>query len=143
MTKAAANALRKRLRAITAFLPEFEKPGFVFGQLGPIKTAEGALTIPVYMFSDAANAFMKAAYDAGWVVEPFNWPEWMGTPEAEQLRDDPAAIARADVDQLAKLLTVLLRQERFCDGSLGDAFESGLLTSILRRAAAIEAELPA
>jgi len=64
----------------------------------------------------------------------FNWIE---TPEVMELRDSPDAIAQATTEQLSHLLTVLIRQERFCEGSLESAFGSGLLTGIVRRAATI------
>ena len=38
--------------------------------------------------------------------------------EAMRLRDDPQALAAASAEQLAKLLTVLIRQDRFVEGRL-------------------------
>ena len=70
----------------------------------------------------------------GWVLN-FAWPAWKQTDEAISLRDDAAALAAATPEQLARLLTVLIRQDRFVEGALGSAYESGLLTSIVRRAA--------
>ena len=52
-----------------------------------------------------------------------------------QLRDDPAALQSATPEQLGRLLTVLIRQDRFIDGSLAGAFESAFLLEILRRVA--------
>jgi hypothetical protein len=40
-------------------------------------------------------------------------------------------------DQLAKVLTVLIRQDRFDEGALQSAFDMGLLTAIIRRAEAL------
>ena len=37
------------------------------------------------------------------------------------------------MQQLQKLLTALIRQDRFVTGALAGAFESGLLTAIVRR----------
>jgi Family of unknown function (DUF6508) len=73
--------------------------------------------------------------------EKFDWPQWKGTAEAKQLRDDPDVLARATPEQLAKLLTVCIRQDRFSEGTLQAAFETGLLTRILQRAKAILAEI--
>ena len=64
----------------------------------------------------------------------------MGTPEALTLRDSPASLAKATPDQLSHLLTVLIRQDRFAEGSLVASYESGLLTGILRRAAVLAGE---
>src|SRR5438552_1870522 len=85
-----------------------------------------------------ADAFVQAAYDFGWVErEKFDWPKWKDTGEAKQLRDDSVALAKATPEQLAKLLTVCIRQDRFAEGTLQAAFETGLLTRILQRAKAI------
>jgi ABC-type nitrate/sulfonate/bicarbonate transport system substrate-binding protein len=43
-------------------------------------------------------------------------------------------LSKAQPDQLAKLLTALIRGDRLCEGMLAGAFESGLLPAILQRA---------
>jgi hypothetical protein len=59
---------------------------------------------------------------------------WMETAEGKSLRDDRAALADATPDQLQHLLTAIIRAERFSDGSLEWAFQSGLMAAIARRA---------
>ena len=49
------------------------------------------------------------------------------------MRQDPEVLAAA-LDQLAKLITVLVRQERFAEVSLMGAFGGGLVLGIVRRA---------
>ncbi len=134
--------LHERLERLAAFLPIFEAPGFQFGKWDDTKTSKpGVFLMPFYMMSPEASAFCDALRDSGWMIPGFDWPAWMGTPEAERLRDDPEALARATPDQLARFLTVLIRQERFSEGGLGGCFESGLLTRILRRAEVLRSEL--
>ncbi|WAI02049.1 DUF6508 domain-containing protein [Methanogenium organophilum] len=98
------------------------------------------MTMPDFCFSDDADAFVRMAYTHGWVNTDFNGPDWVHTAEAEGLRDDPRCMACATPDQLSRLLTVVIRQERFCEGALESAFESGLLTAICHRAAQLESE---
>ncbi len=129
--------LQQRLRELAAFLPQFEQPGFCFGDWD---YPEGS-SLPWYSFSRVTNEYIEAAYDLEWVRLDFDWPTWMETPEAIQLRDDAGALSRATPEQLSRLLTVLIRQDRYCDGALADAFESGLLTAICRRAAQLESEI--
>lgn len=128
--------LQQRLRGLAAFLPQFEQPGFCFGHWD---TPEGAC-IPWYSLSRVASEFIHAAYDLGWVRLDFDWVRWKQTPEAIQLRDDAQTLDRATPEQLSWLLTVVICQDRYCDGELADAFESGLLTAICRRAAQLESE---
>ena len=47
---------------------------------------------------------------------------------------DPTRVASASADDLARLLTTLVRGDRFADGTLAHAHESGLLRAIARRA---------
>lgn len=141
MTLTNAPPLRQRLHGLAAFLPLFEHPDFSFGHWNdPKEPSPGVMTMPYFCFSGNAEAFIRAAYDLGWVRTDFNWPEWAHTPKAETLRDNPRCMARATPDQLSRLLTVVIRQERFCEGALESAFTSGLLTAICRRAAHLESE---
>lgn len=134
--------LRDRLAGLAAFLPVFQAAGFEFGRWGGgEKTAGGAIQMPYYVVSDGAEAFVRAAYDLGWVLADFDWPAWKETPGANKLRDDPVAIGNATPEQLAQLLTVCIRQDRFVEGGLAGAFESGLLIAIVARAEALSCEI--
>lgn len=62
---------------------------------------------------------------------------WRNHGRRISLRDDQAPLARATPEQLARFLTVVIRQDRFVEGALLTAFESGLILRIVRRAAAI------
>lgn len=53
------------------------------------------------------------------------------------MRSDPSTIAVADVDQLAHLLTTLIRGDRFNEGLLASAFDDGTLLAIARRMAVL------
>lgn len=130
--------LHDRLRSLASFLPAFESAAFEFGRWNNAESADqGVLTLPFFALSEAGEAFVKTAYDAGWVEPDFDWGTWSDTQEARSLRDDPASLAGATPEQLAHLLTVLIRQDRFVEGSLLASYESGLLTGILRRAASL------
>ena len=50
-------------------------------------------------------------------------------------------MASASPEQLAHLLTRLVRQDRFSDGTLARAYTDGLLTRIVRRVARLLQEL--
>jgi len=109
----------KQLKAIADFFPDF-------------KDGKGLASL---------DQCVQAAYANNWVRSDINWTEWKQTPEAEKLRDDPTALAHASQHELACLLTTLIRQERFCEGSLASAYASGLLTGILQRADSILDEI--
>src|SRR5262249_11405513 len=99
------------------------------------------MILPYFSLSEVAWSFEQTAYDLGWVMRDFDWPTWKQTSEAQTLRDDSQALAQATPEQLARLLTVGIRQDRLCEGTLGAACESVLLTRILERAAVILREI--
>lgn len=133
--------LRERLNGLAPFLPALEDPNFEMGTWSAARSSEsGVLTLPSFTLNPTASSFIEAVYNSGWVIGNFDWPAWKATPEATQLRDDPETLAKASPEQIAQLLTVLVRQERFCEGSLESAHKSGLLTSIVRRAVALLSE---
>ena len=124
MTPEADQPPAPRLDAIVAFLPVFEVPDFSVGSIKPLMHFD---------YSEHAARFVETAYEDGWVTPTVDWTSWIETEEARRLRDDRTAIEAATVQQLQKLLTALIRQDRFVTGALAGAFESGLLTAIVRR----------
>lgn len=129
--------LRARLRGMACFVPVFTKPGFQFGTWDhPEPRTSGIHVLPFCCLSDAGQEFYKAVYRLGWVTQ-FQWSEWMQTPEGRELTGSPSRIAEATPDQLAKVITAYVRGDRFTEGLLCSAFESGLLTAIVRRAEAL------
>jgi hypothetical protein len=122
---------RETLLRIAAFGEVFDAPGFTFGEWEPSrKTVDGAWTMPYYMFSSSAREFLATL-----VVDPsVDWPAWASTEEAGRLRE-PAAIATASPELLVKLMTWIVRSDRFSEGSIAGAYESGVLRAIIARAA--------
>ena len=54
-----------------------------------------------------------------------------GIAGGKRFISDVAAVARATPDDLAKLLTVIIRGDRFSEGEIAGAFKSGISGSIL------------
>ncbi len=127
--------MKDRLEALAEFLPIFETPDFEFGRF-----VDEPGTFGYYSFSEDAYRFIDVCYEMKWVNLSFDWGAWKESPEALQLRDDPPALESATLEQLQKLLTVLIRQDRFVEGALATGFESGLLVRILRRVAVFAEE---
>lgn len=126
------------LRELIQFLPALESPDFKAGEMAGMDQVEpGVWSMPYANYGAVATAFADAAYKHDWVIIGFEWSEWMRTEEAIGLRDDGDKLAAASAEQLARLLTVVIRQDRFVEGALLEAFESGLLLRVARRAAAL------
>ena len=138
-----SSAAAVRLERLAAFAPNFRDPGAVFGNHPP-DTGTGTRDDPIrlnsFELSEFGTRFFSMVYDAGWIIRGFDWPAWIRTEEG-RLATDRAALGTATCDQLAKLLTAVVRQDRFYDGALEDAFESGLLRAIAERAEVLASEI--
>jgi hypothetical protein len=118
------------LATLGRWLPELESGDFDFGRWeGGRRLPDGTTPMPYFTFSSKALQLLRDM-----PVEVFDWPAWMRTDEARALIADHAHIAAATPEQLVKLCTSLLRSDRFNEGQLAWAFESGLLVEIVRRA---------
>ncbi len=128
---------RDRLLALAAFEPVLTAPGFTIGHWVTTEPdANGVRHMPWFEYSPAADELRRIAASNGWVV-PFDWMAWVATPDAQRLIADPGLVANASADDLVKLLTAIIRGDRFSEGELAGAYESGMLLAIVRRAAVL------
>jgi hypothetical protein len=97
----------------------------------------GVHSLGWFEFGPVGEAWRAAVGAGGWVVTGFDWRSWLATPEGRSLRDDPDAVAGATPEHLERLLTAIVRSDRFVEGSIEGSFESGLLARISHRAAAL------
>jgi hypothetical protein len=93
------------------------------------------ITLPGFEFTPSAESFHQYCYENGWILKDFAWPAWSKSPAGARLLEDPELIASADVKTLSRLLTVILRSERFTEGAIAGYWFRGTIPAILRRAA--------
>jgi hypothetical protein len=93
----------------------------------------GVRQMPWFDLSEGAQAFLQAAYDHGWVRPSIHWMRWSETERGQALLARPDLIAGATEDEVAAVLTTLIRAERFGDGTLLGAVERGLLRAVVAR----------
>ena len=129
--------MRERLQPLADLLPILESPDADFGHWEAPPPVDGVFHMPYFTFGPTADAFMAAVGRGGWIVVGFDWMTWLQTEEGQSLRDRPEAVAAASADDLAKLITAIVRSDRFVEGSIVGAFESGLLARIARQAAVL------
>jgi hypothetical protein len=129
--------LTGRLRALADVLPMLEAPDADFGHWELPPPRDGVHSLGWFEFGPTAEAWRAAVAQGDWIVGGFDWQRWLTGDEGRSLHDDPAAIASATPDQLARLLTAIVRSDRFVEGSIAGAFESGVLAGISRRASAL------
>lgn len=123
-----------QLNGLAALLPAFEAPDAELGKWeGGQEEQRGSFVMPWFSPSELTTEFLEVAYRDGWVRPDLDWPEWAQTPEAQRLRGDRWALEQATVLDVARLLTFVIRADRFVEGTLAEALESGLVTAVLRR----------
>jgi hypothetical protein len=130
----------ERLASLADLVPMLEAADADFGHWGAPPPVDGVGHMPYFAFGPASEEWRAAVGRGSWIVMGFDWMTWLDTEEGQALRDRPEALAAATSDDLAKLLTAIVRSDRFVEGSIAGAFESGLLARIARRAAALRAE---
>ncbi|MVU82060.1 hypothetical protein GPX89_33075 [Nocardia sp. ET3-3] len=91
-------------------------------------TPNGALCMPYAVYSDTVNDVRRALTEVKVNVD-FDWRNWDGIQRYEQGED----LAEAPVAEACRLLTMLTRAERFCDGTIGHALRTGTLQAALLR----------
>lgn len=114
------------VEAILRFLPIFDQEGYVFGEVIAEKGQ-----FPFASLSKDSMEFIRAAYDNNWVV-PFDWGNWKDSEEGRHFQTVDA-LQEADTEILQKILTTIIRQDRFVEGLMLDLLEQGYVTAILRK----------
>ena len=94
--------------------------------------------IPTVVFNDkqcfrqeheSIGRFVELVYEDDWIIG-FDWTSW---DEGREIAADLTRVATADMLTIRKLIAALVRNERFCEGALQDAYERGLITAIILR----------
>lgn len=122
---------------LAAYQVIFADPSFSLGAWAPMKKKRGDSVFPHFDFNEVAHRFQDDVYKGGW-VRCNNWPDWLAS-EGKAFFKSPASIAEASVDQIANILTVCMRRERFVDGAMQSALEAGVLLQVVRRIGALAA----
>ena len=100
-----------------------------FGEMaGGEKIEENVSTFPYWKWSDITTEFNKTVHDMKLIVS-FDWPDW--EEGSKLLRDHKQTFQDLDEITLCKLMTVIVRADRFSDGTLVGALEDGTISKIL------------
>ena len=126
-----------RLRALADLVPILEAPDADFGHWELPAPVDGVHSFGWFEFGPTAEAWRAGVGRGGWVIHGFDWRTWLETDEGRALHEQPETVSTATTEHLATLLTAIVRSDRFVEGSIEGAFDSGLLARIARRAAAL------
>ncbi|MGY1651187.1 DUF6508 domain-containing protein [Geodermatophilus sp. SYSU D01119] len=122
---AAPPGTRAELAAAVAAVEE--APGPLVEWRGGERQADGAITVPWAQYAPLVSALLGALGRAG-AVPVFDWMRWEGTRRLSSADDVAAPLA-----DVARLVTAILRGERFSEGTVAAALEDGRLLAAARR----------
>lgn len=115
----------EKLFALIPLMEDCNSFGYV---AGGERISENVVTMPYWVPSEIIDEFLSIVYQIP-IIITFNWPEWN---EGKAMASDASFdFDTVDVPTKCKLLTAIIRNDRFCDGALVQAFESGLVLRIL------------
>jgi hypothetical protein len=115
-----------QLAAMVAFIPVLEAPGFCPGGIIPMEE-DG---LPQEAFTNVVSRFMDACYKNGMVVR-FDWESW--EEDARGYMAESARLQQAGLQELRRLLTWHVRQNRFAKDHLARMMAQGHILAILKR----------
>ena len=106
------------------------KKSSYFGELGKLEMVEkGVYQESISTFAPIVSEFLKVVYDLPLIII-FDWRAWKEGWEI--LNDVNFDFDTLDIPIKCKLLTAIVRNDRFCEGALVSAFNSGLILNILK-----------
>ncbi|WP_373512095.1 DUF6508 domain-containing protein [Persicitalea sp.] len=89
----------------------------------------GSIKTPYWTYSDLVRETVRIIHDLQ-ITPIFDWPKW---EEGHAMLEDRAFDYSAlDTTTLCKLLTTIIRTDRFNDGFLVLSFQSGTMAKIIR-----------
>ena len=84
--------------------------------------------MPYVRYSDTVDRIISLLDEIG-VVHPFDWPAW---DQIDRYRDRDA-LRSAPIGDAARMATVIVRSDRFCEGAIAAAVDDGTFAAVLER----------
>lgn len=110
-------------------IPDIEKTSS-FGELnGGQKDEKGFTQIPFWVASPIVHQFNQIVYEIPVIIN-FNWGKW--NEGRKIVNNDDFNYNSIDIPTKCKIITAIVRSDRFCDGEIVHAFNSGLILKILK-----------
>ncbi len=132
MAAVPAETWQRLFAAAEGFLADSERARWRGGE--PARTADvggrerPVFTMPWVDYSPSVRDVVDLL-DAVRAVHPFDWPAWAGRDRYRS----PGAIRSGPPADAARMATVIIRSDRFCEGSIAAAIADGTLAAIVER----------
>ncbi len=118
------------LAAVAELLADIERIDATPIEWGGGKQPDGSNQMPFVVRAPDANRLVRAIYDHHLIVFDFDWSSWQDY--AQQFLD-PDVVHTASLDDVRRLLTLHVRQDRFVEGHFAEMIAQGHIAVLLRR----------
>lgn len=111
-------------------IPEIEKVKKFGDDTEAMKLLEqGILDMNPYVEHKIVEKFRQACYAIPIIID-FNWGAW---DEGKQMvSDENFDYDSIDIPTKCKIITAIIRNDRFCSGRLVEAFQTGMMLKVLK-----------
>jgi len=116
-------------KPLMELIPIIERTGKFSEIDGEVKIKDGVMILPHENQHDVVCRFQDIAYKMPIIID-FDWGSW--DEGRKMLNDESFDYDSIDILTKCKLITAIVRNDRFCEGALVDAFESGQILKILK-----------
>ena len=118
---------KDRWQPLFALIPEIEKTSVFRKRASEDKN--GSIQIPFWESAPIVKKFLEVVYAIPIIIS-FDWASW--DEGRKMLNDKNFDFDSVDLVTKCKLITAIVRNDRFCEEALADAFEPGLILKILK-----------
>ena len=120
----------KDWKPLLDLIPEIEKVDKFGDDTKAIELLEkGIFDMNPYVEHKIVEEFRQACYDIPIMID-FNWGAW--DEGREMVSDENFDYDSIDIPTKCKIITAIVRNDRFCSGRLVEAFESGMMLKVLK-----------
>jgi len=125
---------KENIDSILAFLPYFANRDNKFYKIHQSK--EGVFMDP-YDYSGETLRFIEKLYENNFIICA-SWTDWKDM--AAKRIENPRLIDSDNLQTLCQILTVIVRNDRFCSGIIANMIDRGIILRILQRINKIKLE---
>jgi len=119
----------KDWQPLIELIPKIENTSKFGEWAGGEKDKEGNIQFPYCIPTKIVSQFLEIVYNMPIIIN-FDWGSW--EEGWEMLNNKDYNFDTLDLPTKCKMITAIVRSDRFCEGALVSAFESGLILKILK-----------
>lgn len=109
----------------------FQSDGFApYREIPATRRQDGVIEVGYVSYASEVTTFIEAMYETDTIIA-FDWNTQAWKTRYEEIAASTDAHSQASDEELRKMLTTMLRADRFNEGFLAEQFDNGLFISLL------------